>query len=202
MTRLTPEERGCTFEGCDRRHKAHGWCEAHWDQLKKGKPLTPLLPKNSEKINGGPCAVDGCERKSVARGLCSTHYRRYLGGDASLPIRIKAYSEWDECRIPGCEKKPNIRGFCHSHGKKMIRFNLGPDKFLELMSKDKCDICSREIDAFTSHIDHDHTCCESTRKSCGNCIRGVLCSQCNMALGLFKDSITTLMAAVSYLEKG
>jgi len=32
-------------------------------------------------------------------------------------------------------------------------------------------------------VDHDHRCCP-TKKSCGLCIRGLLCPQCNMAAGV------------------
>ena len=57
----------------------------------------------------------------------------------------------------------------------------------------KCAIC-----ATTEHrgrgnfyVDHDH----STGK-----IRGLLCNPCNIALGMFRDSIDTLKKAISYLE--
>lgn len=37
------------------------------------------------------------------------------------------------------------------------------------------------------YVDHDRSCCESDAKSnqptCGNCVRGLLCSPCNVSLG-------------------
>jgi hypothetical protein len=47
-------------------------------------------------------------------------------------------------------------------------------------------------------IDHDHACC-SGRRSCGQCVRGVLCMNCNMALGLFHDDAGRLNAAADYI---
>ena len=52
-------ERKCDFEGCERKHEAKGLCSAHYQQLKKGKPLTPtrsvprlksMSPKKALKI--------------------------------------------------------------------------------------------------------------------------------------------------------
>lgn len=48
-------------------------------------------------------------------------------------------------------------------------------------------------------VDHDHTCCDGVR-SCGNCIRGLLCASCNNALGRVKDNPQTLRSLAEYLE--
>lgn len=61
-----------------------------------------------------------------------------------------------------------------------------------------CAICT---EPFTErpHIDHDHNCCP-TVKTCGKCVRGLLCRGCNLAIGLLKDDVQTLRAATTYLE--
>lgn len=48
-------------------------------------------------------------------------------------------------------------------------------------------------------IDHDHGCCSGV-KSCGKCIRGLLCGKCNKAMGLLGDRVTLLLSAVAYLK--
>ena len=50
-------------------------------------------------------------------------------------------------------------------------------------------------------VDHDHACCAGA-KSCGNCIRGLLCHHCNTTLGSARDSIDTLQQGIAYLERG
>lgn len=63
----------------------------------------------------------------------------------------------------------------------------------------KCAICGDENTAERNlHIDHDHECCPGTY-SCGKCIRGLLCTQCNTALGLANDDVDRLMQMASYL---
>lgn len=69
---------------------------------------------------------------------------------------------------------------------------------------DRCAVCA---DTFTTatgkghpHVDHDHRCCPG-RKSCGKCVRGLLCHRCNTALGLLKDDLGTLTAAMAYLVR-
>jgi hypothetical protein len=50
------------------------------------------------------------------------------------------------------------------------------------------------------HIDHDRACCPASR-SCGGCVRGLLCSNCNMGLGKFLDDPVRLRAAADYIER-
>jgi hypothetical protein len=47
-------------------------------------------------------------------------------------------------------------------------------------------------------IDHDHSCCPG-KGSCGKCVRGLLCMNCNNGLGHFKDDPELLGTAIAYL---
>lgn len=58
-----------------------------------------------------------------------------------------------------------------------------------------CAICGVQAHAEKKgqlHIDHDHT---------TNQVRGLLCSQCNVGLGMFSDSPERLRLAAAYLEQ-
>jgi hypothetical protein len=50
------------------------------------------------------------------------------------------------------------------------------------------------------HFDHDRKCCPG-KKTCGKCLRGLLCSECNTALGLVKENPERLHAMVAYIAK-
>ncbi|WP_104633125.1 endonuclease VII domain-containing protein [Streptomyces sp. MH60] len=48
-------------------------------------------------------------------------------------------------------------------------------------------------------VDHDHACCPERSKSCGECVRGLLCDLCNVGIGSLRDDTEILRAAVEYL---
>jgi ribosomal protein L11 methylase PrmA len=66
----------------------------------------------------------------------------------------------------------------------------------------KCAICKTEVPKGfgTWHTDHNHACCSGI-KSCGKCVRGLLCYSCNSGLARFKDSPELLRAAAIYIEE-
>lgn len=65
------------------------------------------------------------------------------------------------------------------------------DEVVFLLRREACDVCALPVEGKNRHIDHDH--------SSGR-LRGVLCNNCNLALGHVKDSTTVLRALIAYLE--
>lgn len=62
---------------------------------------------------------------------------------------------------------------------------------LRLTQKNVCALCHNPAKGRKDlHIDHDHD---------TGVVRGLLCSGCNIALGLFKENTLTLTRAVAYL---
>lgn len=60
--------------------------------------------------------------------------------------------------------------------------------------QNSCAICKEEFNSnIRPRIDHDHI----TGK-----VRGLLCHNCNVALGHFKDNINILKTTIKYLENG
>lgn len=64
-----------------------------------------------------------------------------------------------------------------------------------------CAICKRSYTQFKRlfALDHDHSCCPG-KKSCGKCIRGLLCHHCNVGMGHLQDSPEILERALAYLQ--
>lgn len=48
-------------------------------------------------------------------------------------------------------------------------------------------------------IDHDHNCCPGD-KSCGQCIRGLLCANCNGAIGMLQEDPIIIKRAMEYIS--
>ena len=87
-------------------------------------------------------------------------------------------------------------------GRLMRVYGLTQEKYQEMI-KGGCDICKRTD--VRLNVDHDHACCKPQgkgghEKTCGKCVRGVLCQNCNAALGAFRDDTELIAKAIKYLE--
>jgi hypothetical protein len=85
---------------------------------------------------------------------------------------------------------------------RQYRYSLPPEDFQRMFEEQegKCPICERDFgDDLKVCIDHDHSCCAGYT-SCGKCVRGLLCDECNRGLGAFRDEKERLLNAAAYLD--
>ena len=90
-----------------------------------------------------------------------------------------------------------------AHARKS-NYNIDSNRYELMLKKQnhKCGICRKD---FTKkrvpHVDHDHGCCSQGARSCGRCVRGLLCSNCNRGIGNFEDNKKSLRSAIKYLGR-
>lgn len=94
-------------------------------------------------------------------------------------------------RNPGRRSKVAYR----SHLKRAYGITPEVKQILHTAQNGCCAICNTPFPSkFNTHVDHVHD-------SNPPVIRGLLCQQCNIGLGNFKDSPERLIAAAAYLLK-
>lgn len=79
------------------------------------------------------------------------------------------------------------------------RYNLTSVQYEHLL-EEQGHVCSGCGDPGAGNVDHDHACCPGNR-SCGECVRGILCRDCNWVLGAVKDNPEILDALAAYLVR-
>lgn len=75
------------------------------------------------------------------------------------------------------------------------KYGLSKAEFLVLYESQsgRCAVCEKELSYKRLHIDHDHG---------TGAVRGCLCSNCNVGIGLLGDTEESVQRAVMYLRKG
>lgn len=83
-------------------------------------------------------------------------------------------------------------------------FRLTPGQYEAMLEAQGggCAICGSPppTDGRALAVDHDHSCCPG-RRSCGRCVRGLLCMHCNQGIGRLGDDPDRLRLAADYLER-
>ena len=132
------------------------------------------------------------ERVHMARGMCRACYMRWLRtNNPDFAKRQRAATKsWVSLKQNADSSR--IRS-AHRHRKRLMESlgaSLDDFSLLEKHQNYVCAICQKNPDVF--HIDHDHV---------TNRVRGLLCKQCNAALGIFGDNLIGLSRAIAYLTK-
>lgn len=109
---------------------------------------------------------------------------------------VKAYEVQRQAALSGEARERRLAQARRSHIKG--KYGLTAEAYDGLVERQggRCAICRGEG---PFHVDHDHACC-SGHRTCGRCIRGLLCAHCNRMLGSAKDQPAVLLAAAEYLR--
>lgn len=210
---VTTESKPKCSNGCGRPVKARSLCSGCYEKDRaKHMPL---------------CAIKGCTNRARAKGLCSLHLQRKAKGASMFaPPQVKGrtipmserYNERGERVCSKClrwlprtdfhkreKQTPGDDGLRSTCNRCVIcwRYGITYHQFAELLEEQGgcCAICRKDICASGRElsIDHDHSCCPQGGRSCGDCVRGILCQPCNGMLGYAQDDPEILKAGINYL---
>jgi len=120
----------------------------------------------------------GGSQKHLLKSRCNTClYLEHRKWCENNPERVQDYRDRDSWTLV----------------KRCSRRGITPEQLVDCYERQErcCAICKDEISLIDSAIDHNHHTGE---------FRGVLCRQCNRALGMFRDSAKILLSAVDYLK--
>jgi len=197
---MSVPEKQCSVNGCDKAVRLAGMCGAHHQRKTRGTDMNAPMRVWLD-TPPGECSVDNCKNISDAKGtkaVCAMHRGRMSRNGGYTITRMQQGARLT-CTIPGCVRAYRSSGMCNSHNVKSKTYSISCMQMAMLYGDGSCDSCGG-VPEKDLHIDHDHNCCAGA-KSCGACVRGVLCSRCNIGLGCFSDSPDKLSAAMRYLER-
>lgn len=107
------------------------------------------------------------------------------------PTRRMSYCKACRARVDRGNKLKSLYGITLEQYELLLRLQEG-----------SCAICNTPPEPGKNLVvDHDHACCPGGR-SCGRCLRGLLCHSCNLSIGTMRDSTLLMLSAIDYIEQG
>lgn len=140
--------------------------------------------------------------RMVARQIRASKKCRRCGVDKVLGLYSLKLSTFDK-RESTCRQCRNQKAYetyrrmprSHYKAQQLRRYyGLSLEEYQQLLDSQstKCKICSNILkEGKATHVDHCHT---------TGVIRGLLCSNCNTALGLAKENLEILAKMMRYLK--
>jgi hypothetical protein len=127
------------------------------------------------------------DRPVLARDLCNTCYRRARRTEPEYKEREREYSrEWQRQKRTEWTSRDRLLRVLRRYG---LTFETYSDWVL--LQEGRCAACN----SATSDLEIDHCHARGLRH-----VRGLLCHNCNSALGHARDDADRLRALIGYLE--
>lgn len=161
-----------------------------------------------ESVVCGQCGAPFTyERKAAARKYCSERCKANANGNpyrgrvrrcacGSTEVARTGWPVCPDCRLDGRDRKG------YNRRRRLELYGLTQERFDEILTEQRgrCPCCGTDDPGPRGwFVDHDHDCCPGLG-SCGECVRGLVCCDCNLMLGYAKDSTETLERARKYLH--
>lgn len=144
-------------------------------------------------------------KKVDSKGCSICAYENQLKSRNKHPETMKRWLKENKSKTVQYQRKA-AKNYRNKHPRRALssllkaKYGITLDYFESLLKKQRgrCAGCGTKKFTKRPCADHDHKCC-SGKKSCGKCVRGLLCPGCNGALGLVKDDIKVLRQLIKYL---
>jgi hypothetical protein len=194
----------CKAEGCDRQPRANQLCSMHW---MRQSTTGDLGGGASTKPRGVLCAVDGCPtRRAGVHGYCQKHINRLRKTGFTGPADVTPANRtcwWCDRPFSNPDGRHRYCGETCAAAMEAVRraallYKITAEAYRRMWRAQdgKCAIC-REPERSERNqmlcVDHDHV---------SGHVRGLLCSHCNRAIGLFRDDPAVLKRAAEYAARG
>lgn len=178
----------CKVGGCDSTALSFGMCDKHYRRWKLHGTTDQRARGPQRKPRRCPCGeVDPTNFHPHQASECKKcHYERSKRWRAAHPERVAELT-----------RNSNMKR----------HYGITPERYEEMVREQGggCAACGgppTRTGGGTVRfvVDHDHGCCPGI-KSCGHCVRGLLCNACNRALGYAVDSPDRLERLRDYLVR-
>ena len=141
---------------------------------------------------------------------CKSCRRTYMGSQPKRTPKFRTKAEYDVDylgKMTAATRDAKVR-----RSYLWATYRMTPEDYDALLSAQGgcCAICRTDHPGVSSSkfrndnqrfsVDHDHSCCPG-KMSCGSCVRGLLCRNCNVGIGSLRDDPQIITAALEYLSK-
>lgn len=202
----------CVADDCDRLASARGLCNRHYLRARRSGAFQPRAMRRRGEVDRHAYVCRSCGEIITPENLktdrkypngvsnqcrpCASAYARdwyhrnkeraYANNRRSfLGNKDKRYQRRREfAATPEGQEATRRRGLRRLYGLTLAEY----DNMLAAQHG-CCAICRRPQSDFKRKlcVDHDHSCCPGVR-SCGKCVRGLLCAGCNFAVSVLENT--------------